>query len=104
MPGTSNFVGELLIITGIMYQGYIIGLISGIIGIFLCTVYSMWMYNKVIFLLPKFYYVIIPDLYFFEIIILTPLIIMMLFLGISPISLFSLLDFSIVYNWIELLN
>jgi proton-translocating NADH-quinone oxidoreductase chain M len=104
MPGTSNFVGELLIITGIMYQGYTIGLISGIIGIFLCTVYSMWMYNKVIFLLPKFYYVIIPDLYFFEIIILTPLIIMMLFLGISPISLFSLLDFSIVYNWIELLN
>lgn len=104
MPGTSNFVGELLILTGIMYQGYKVALIAAIIGIFLCTVYSMWMYNKVVFMLPKFNYIVITDLYFFEIIILISLVILMLYLGIIPISVFSLLDYSIIYNYIEYLT
>jgi proton-translocating NADH-quinone oxidoreductase chain M len=104
MPGTSNFVGELLILIGVMYQGHIIAIIASIIGIFLCTVYSMWMYNKVVFLLPKFSYIIITDLYFFEIVILFSLLFFMLFLGICPMSLFSLLDYSIIYHFFELLN
>lgn len=104
MPGTSNFVGELLILIGVMYKGYNIAVLSAIVGIFLCTVYSIWMYNKVIFLLPKYYYVLIMDMYFFEMIILIPLIILMLFFGIIPISVFSLLDFSILYFFIEYLS
>jgi proton-translocating NADH-quinone oxidoreductase chain M len=104
MPGTSNFVGELLILCGIVYQGHIIGLVAGIVGIFLCTVYSMWMYNKVIFLLPKFNYIVITDLYFFEIVLLLPLVFFMLFFGIYPISLLSMLDYSVNYHFIELLN
>lgn len=104
MPGTSNFIGEILILTGVMYQAYYIAIFSAIIGIFLCTVYSMWMYNKTVFLLPKFSYIIVTDLYFFEIIILVPLIILMLFFGIIPTSVFSLLDFSILYFFFEYIN
>jgi proton-translocating NADH-quinone oxidoreductase chain M len=104
LPGTSNFVGELLILNGILYQGYIIGVFAAIIGIFLCTVYSMLMFNKIAFLFPKLSNVTIPDLYFFEMIILTPLVVLMFFLGIFPTCLFSLLDFIIIYNWIELFN
>ena len=104
MPGTSNFIGELLILIGILYNGNIMGIIAAIFGIFLCTVYSMWMYNKVIFLLPKFNYLVITDLYFFEIIILLPLIFFMFFLGIYPISLLSMLDYSVNYHFLELLS
>jgi proton-translocating NADH-quinone oxidoreductase chain M len=104
MPGTSNFVGELLILCGVMYSGNNIAIISGIVGIFLCTIYSMWIYNKVTFLLPKFYYIIVPDLFFFEIIILLPLVVLMLFLGILPTYLLNILDYSIHYHFLEIFN
>lgn len=104
MPGTSNFIGELLILCGVVYSGNTIAVISSICGIFLCTIYSMWMYNKVIFLLPKFYYIIISDLFFFEIIILLPLVILMLFLGILPFHLLSPLDYSVHYHFLELFH
>jgi proton-translocating NADH-quinone oxidoreductase chain M len=104
MPGTSNFVGELLILVGTMYQGYYIAIIFSALGIFLCTVYSLWMYNKIIFLLPKYSYVVINDLYFFELIILSPLTIMMLFLGIRPSHILSILDNQLYCSFFELLN
>ena len=104
MPGTSNFVGELLILCGIMYSGNSIAMIGAVIGIFLCTIYSMWMYNKVTFLLPKFYYLVVPDLFFFEIIILIPLVLLMLFFGVFPIYLLNILDYNMHYNFFELFN
>ena len=102
MPGTSNFVGELLILCGIGYETNYIALFCSIIGILLCTIYSMWMYNKITFLLPRFYYIIISDLFFFEIIILIPLIFFMLFLGILPNYLNSYLYHSIIYHYSNL--
>jgi proton-translocating NADH-quinone oxidoreductase chain M len=84
MPGTSNFIGELLILNGIIYVQYYSAFIAAAFGIFLCTVYSMWMYNKIVFLLPKYNYIIISDLYIFEIILLIPLIVLMVVLGIFP--------------------
>ena len=104
MPGTSNFIGELLILVGIMYQGYYLGVFAAVIGIFLCTVYSMWMYNKIIFMIPKFNYIIITDLYLFEIIVLTPLIIFIFFMGIKPSMLFNLLSSSVLLHFFEQFN
>ena len=104
MPGTSNFIGELLILCGLMYNGNHVAIIAAVSGIFLCTVYSMWMYNKVIFLLPKFYYLVIYDLFVFEIIILLFLVILMLFLGIFPTYLLSYIDYSVHYNFLEIFN
>jgi proton-translocating NADH-quinone oxidoreductase chain M len=104
MPGTSNFVGELLILCGLMYNGNHVAIIAAVVGIFLCTVYSMWMYNKVIFLLPKFYYLVVYDLFFFEIIILLFLVILMIFLGIFPVYLLSYIDYSVHYNFLEIFN
>ncbi len=104
MPGTSNFIGELLILVGIMYQGYYLGVFAAVIGIFLCTVYSMWMYNKIIFMIPKFNYIIITDLYLFEIIVLTPLIVFIFFMGIKPSMLFNLLSSSVLLHFFEQFN
>ena len=87
-----------------MYQGYYLGIIIAVIGIFLCTVYSMWMYNKTIFMIPKFSYVIITDLYIYEIIILMPLVIFIFFMGIKPSILFNVLSSSILLNFFEQFN
>ena len=104
MPGTSNFVGELLILVGIMYQGYYLGVLVAVIGIFLCTVYSMWMYNKIIFMIPKFNYVVVTDLYLFELVVLMPLIVFIFFMGIKPSILFNLLSSSVLLHFFEQFN
>lgn len=104
MPGTSNFIGELLILIGIMYQGYYLGMFTAVLGIFFCTVYSMWLYNKIIFLIPKFSYVIIADLYIFEIIVLFPLVIFIFFMGIKPSIFFNLINSSVLLNFLEQFN
>lgn len=102
MPGTSNFIGELLILCGVVYSDNYIAVFCSIIGIFLCTVYSMWMYNKITFLLPRFYYLVVFDLFFFEIIILLPLVFFMLYFGIQPNCINSYLSHSISYHYLEL--
>lgn len=104
MPGTSNFIGELLILIGIMYQGYYLGIVAAVLGIFFCTVYSMWLYNKIIFLIPKFSYVIITDLYIFEMIVLFPLIIFIFFMGLKPSIFLSLISSSVLLNFFEQFN
>jgi len=104
MPGTSNFIGELLILCGLMYSNNGIAIICSIIGIFLCTIYSMWMYNKIIFLLPRFYYLVVFDLFFFEIIILITLVFLMVYLGIQPNCVNNYLSHSIFYHYSELFS
>jgi len=92
LPGTSNFVGEFLIICGLTYSSYFVVLFNAMTGVFLCTIYSMWLYNKVVFLLPKFNYVVMVDLYLFEILILTPLVLIMFFMGIFPSFFFRIIE------------
>lgn len=48
MPGTSSFVGELLILIGTFSQNSI-SAIFGSSGILLGTLYSIWLYNRVCF-------------------------------------------------------
>ena len=102
MPGTSNFIGEFLILCGIVYHQIYFAVFCSIIGIFLCTIYSMWMYNKIIFLLPKFYYIIVTDLFFFEIIVLLPLIFFMFFFGIFPNCINNYLIYYTMYYYLDL--
>lgn len=102
MPGTSNFIGELLILCGVIYSNNNIAIICCIVGIFLCTIYSMWMYNKITFLLPRFYYLIVFDLFFFEIIILSVLVFFMIYLGIQPNIIINYLSHSVFYHYSDL--
>jgi proton-translocating NADH-quinone oxidoreductase chain M len=104
MPGTSNFIGELLIINGIIYTQYYSGFIAAAIGIFLCTVYSMWMYNKIMFLLPKFNYIIVTDLFIFEIMLLIPLVILMLIFGIFPNIINNYISYSVIFNYFSIFS
>ena len=49
MPATSNFIGEFLILSGIFFKKNIYCLIISSIGIFVGTIYSIWLYNKIHF-------------------------------------------------------
>jgi len=102
LPGTSNFIGELLILCGIAYSHLFVSLIAAAIGIFLCTIYSIYTYNKIIFLMPYKYNIYISDLYLFEYIVLLPLIFFSLYLGVFPNIVLDSLQNVQLYNFINI--
>jgi proton-translocating NADH-quinone oxidoreductase chain M len=105
MPLTSNFVGELLIIIGTynvlnFFPVFFIGF-----SILICSIYSLWLYNKVVFLMPKKDFIKnYFDITFLEFSIIFPLIFFMFFLGVYPSPFLKIINSSINYNFIELLT
>nr|YP_009118153.1 NADH dehydrogenase subunit 4 [Stachyamoeba lipophora]AJF22898.1 NADH dehydrogenase subunit 4 [Stachyamoeba lipophora] len=85
LPTTANFVSEFLVICGFCIKSNIVLIICGSIGIFLGTIYSMWLFNKVSFGFP--YYSLnryVTDLTLAEICILLPIIFHMFWIGLFP--------------------
>ena len=104
MPLTSNFIGELLIIIGTYNVNNFFPLFLIGFSIFVCSIYSLWLYNRAIFMLPKDYIIKNSfDLTFLEISILFPLVLMMFILGIYPNIFFSTINPAVTYNIFELL-
>ena len=88
LPGTSSFVGEFLLLSGV-YKTSAISSIIGAIGVILCGAYSLWLYNRLIFGNLKIAYVTrFKDVNFRELTIMLPLLILVIFMGIYP-SFFS---------------
>jgi proton-translocating NADH-quinone oxidoreductase chain M len=93
MPGTSSFVGEVLILIGIMQFNSVVAAIS-FIGMILAAVYSIWLFNRVMFGNVKSQYISsYSDLEWEldpqrgvdrETFMLVPLIFLIIFLGIYP--------------------
>ena len=88
LPGTSSFVGEFLLLTGI-YKTNVLSCIIGALGVILCGAYSLWLYNRIIFGNLKMTSIsLFKDLDYREFLILLPLLILVIFMGIYP-SFFS---------------
>ena len=88
LPGTSSFVGEFLLLSGI-YKTNAISSIAGAIGVILCGAYSLWLYNRLIFGNLKIAYVTqFKDVNLREFAIMFPLLVLVLFMGVYP-SFFS---------------
>ena len=103
-PLTSNFIGEFLIIVSLFISSNHYSLFIALVGIFICTVYSLWLYNKLIFMIPKYKYIkYYSDLSFLESSLLFVLLFYVLWIGIYPYSIFSILESSISYYFIDLL-
>ena len=103
LPGTGSFIGELLIILGIFKDNIIIALFASL-GIILGAVYSLWLYNRVIFGTLKIKFISIQnDLTLLEILILLPLVLSVLVLGLYSELFLKSLNFSLL-NLIEHLN
>jgi proton-translocating NADH-quinone oxidoreductase chain M len=82
-PGTSNFLGELLIFVGIFANNSTVLLLSTA-GIVLSAAYSVWLYNRVTFGTLKTTYIrTFTDLNRLEAIALLSLLVPMLVLGLS---------------------
>lgn len=47
-PGSSNFVGELLVFSGINAKSLFIMMLSGV-GVIFSAIYSIWLYNRIMF-------------------------------------------------------
>jgi len=83
-PGTSNFTGELLILVGLFQKNVFLTFIAAT-GITWSAIYSIWMYNRLMFGALKTTSISeFTDIEFGEYCILVILVLAMLLLGIFP--------------------
>jgi NADH-quinone oxidoreductase subunit M len=99
-PGTSGFVGELLILLGVFETNLFVAMASTF-SIILTAVYSIWLYNRLVFnKLNIACFSVFQDLTKREFYIGAIFCILALILGIKPNTFLSLLDYSL-YSIIE---
>lgn len=100
MPGTSNFIGEFLIICGLIEEYNLYSLFAGIVGILCCTVYTLWVYNKITFgLVNNRYMLYMRDLNYREFHVLLPLVLFTLLVGICPTPFLDIFYYPISYGF-----
>lgn len=96
-PGTSSFVGEFMILLGLYNDNIFVALVSTF-SIILTAIYSIWLYNRLMFGSLQIKYVaIFQDVSkreFYTVILFCGLA---LLFGLKPNILLSLLDYSIYY-------
>lgn len=96
-PGTSSFIGEGLILLDIISTHLGSMLLIGLI-LFLCTVYSLLLYNKIFFGMPsKFKINYVFDITRREFNLIIPFVILMLWMGMYPTPFITLIE-SNLYN------
>lgn len=96
LPGTSSFVGEFLLLTGV-YKANIICCVVGSTGIILCGGYSLWMYNRITFgNLKTVSTKEFRDLSLKEFTVLLPLLILVFSMGIYPSFFLNFMHLSTV--------
>ena len=95
LPGTSGFVGEILILMGAFQKNILVAVLASS-GVIFAAAYMLWLYKRVVFgkinnnELKKIY-----DLNKTEIFILSSLAFLILFFGFYPDPLFSTIDISV---------
>jgi len=96
MPGTSSFMGELLLLIGIYKTSFLVCFIATL-GVIFCGSYSLWLYNRLCFgNLKKNNTLIYKDLSRQEFLILLPFLILILILGVKPMFLLEKIQFSLI--------
>ena len=95
LPGTSGFVGEILVLIGSFKYNYWVAFFAAS-GVILSACYSLWLYRRVVFgkiLNSKVQNLV--DLTKTEYLILTPLLIMTIILGFYPALVLDLISPSV---------
>jgi len=84
LPGTSGFVGEILILIGAFQKSFLVAILASI-GIILGAAYMLWLYKRVVFgKLDKSELKELKDLNLSEGIVLFSLVALVLFFGFYP--------------------
>lgn len=95
LPGTSSFVGEFLLLTGV-YKTNTVAATVGALGVILCGAYSLWLYNRIIFGNLKIAHTVrFKDVNFREFSILLPLLFFIIFMGVYPSFFSNFIHFSV---------
>ncbi len=82
-PGTSNFIGELLILTGVLQSNFVV-MVFASSGIILSAAYSIWLFNRVAFGTLKLKYLKnFKDITLLDFMVLWPLVVFMIILGLN---------------------
>lgn len=96
VPGTSNYIGEVMSIAGVMETNWIVGLL-GAIGMILSASYGLFLYNRVCFGGLSSYMLEAPrDLSRREVYSIAPLAIFAVLLGIWPNAIMSVMHSSVI--------
>jgi NADH-quinone oxidoreductase subunit M len=102
LPGTSGFVGEILVLIGVFQVNTWVALFAAT-GVILGAAYMLYMYRRVIFgRLEKEALKTIADLNWREVAVFAPLIVLVLWMGIYPMSFLEVMDQSVaelVYDY-----
>jgi proton-translocating NADH-quinone oxidoreductase chain M len=94
-PGTSNFIGETLVIVGIFDQNPLVALLCGA-GIVLSAVYSFWLYNRLFFGTLKIIYIKnFIDVNRIETLVFIALLILMFAVGVNSSFILNLSNINI---------
>jgi NADH-quinone oxidoreductase subunit M len=95
LPGTSGFIGEILILMGAFQESFLVATIASL-GVIFGAAYMLWLYRRVFFgkLINKNLFEIV-DLNKSEIFILTSLAIPTLFFGFYPEPLINTIEISV---------
>jgi len=84
LPGTSGFVGEILILIGAFQKSFLVAILASL-GIILGAAYMLWLYKRVVFgKLEKSELKELKDLNFSEGVVLFSLVALVLFFGFYP--------------------
>nr|YP_009130757.1 NADH dehydrogenase subunit 4 [Agarophyton chilense]AKA27612.1 NADH dehydrogenase subunit 4 [Agarophyton chilense] len=95
-PGTSSFIGELLVLIGAFQINRILTFFASL-GMVLGAAYSIWLFNRISFGNLKLqYFRSFQDVSRREFWILVPLMFIILWIGIYPISFLDELHFSVI--------
>jgi proton-translocating NADH-quinone oxidoreductase chain M len=96
-PLTMNFVGEFIILLGLIQQNFFIAVFA-IFGIFCSVIYTMWFYNRLVYGNIKINYIkVYTDITRIEIYMLGALIFPIIFFGLFPNSIFHTSEFTLKF-------
>ena len=97
LPGTCNFIGEILLFTGIFQDNIFVTIVSAS-GIILSAVYSLWLFNRIAYGNVKVQNIKgFIDMSYREFMILCPLLFLTIFLGVYPNCLIDKLHMIQIY-------
>jgi NADH-quinone oxidoreductase subunit M len=95
LPGTSGFVGEMLILVGAFQSNTWVALLATT-GVILSAAYALWLYRRVIFgTLTKADLKLLTDMTPRERLIFAPLVVMTLVMGVWPAPFLNVMDASV---------
>lgn len=82
-PGTRNFIGEAIILFGVVQSNIFVAWLAAM-GIIFCAIYTIWLFNRLIYgpITPVIY--TFSDLSYKECFVLFPLLILTIYLGLVP--------------------